>query len=137
MEQQPGSVLAERQFEPLEAILQAYEPRLKPLETLEERCIEYPNLAMEARQLQIYQRLIKVAQALDQLIKKVPSSHIEPKKETHTKEGEQQEELDKENQENEGKESLSQGVEIWDVLAPKLLSNASILKVDEDWVNKL
>ena len=52
---------------------------------------------MEARQLEIYWNLIEVVQALDQLIKKRPSSHIVPKKQTHTKEGEHLEQLSKEN----------------------------------------
>ena len=47
------------------------------------------------------------------------------------------EKLDKENQENEGKESLSQGMEIQDVLAPNLISHSFIPKVDEDWGNQL
>ena len=78
-------------------MLQDYEARLKPLETLEERCRKYLDLDVEARQIEIYQRLIEVAQALDQLIKKTPSSHIELEKETLTKEGEQMEQLGKEN----------------------------------------
>ena len=62
VEQQPGLVLVEKHFETLDAMLQAYEMRLKPLETLEERCRKYPNpLVVEARQLEIYQRLIEVA----------------------------------------------------------------------------
>ena len=70
MEQQPWLVLAKKHFEPLDAMLQAYEARLKPLETLEERYIKYLDPIVENRQLEIYLRLIEVAQALDQLIKK-------------------------------------------------------------------
>ena len=54
VEQQPRSVLAEKHFEPLDAMLQAYEARLKPLETLEERCRKYPDPIVEERQLEIY-----------------------------------------------------------------------------------
>ena len=56
--------------------------------------------------------LIEVAQALYNLIKKKGSSSIELEKENHTKEGEHLEQLGKENEGNERKESLSQGVEI-------------------------
>ena len=103
IEQSSGSVLAEKHFEPLDALLQAYEARLKPLETLEERWRKYPDPAVEARQLEIYQRLIEATQALDQQIKRTSSLHTEPQKEeletekeTHTKEGEQMESLGKE-----------------------------------------
>ena len=46
-------------------MLQAYEARLKPLETLEERYRSYPYPIMEARQLEIYQKLIDAMQTLD------------------------------------------------------------------------
>ena len=52
--QQPGSVLAEKKLETIDGMLQAYEARLKPLETLEERYRSYPDPIMEARQLEIY-----------------------------------------------------------------------------------
>ena len=91
--------MAEKHFEPLDAMLQAYEARLKPLEALEERYKKYQVLAVEARRLEIYQRLMEVAQTLDQLIKRTPSLHIEPKEETHAKEKEQLEQIGKENQE--------------------------------------
>ena len=65
-------MLAEKHFEPLDAILQAFEARLKPLENLqerwrrypdlEERWRRYPDLVQEARQLEFYRKI--VAQAL-------------------------------------------------------------------------
>ena len=103
VEQQPGSILAEKHFEPSDAMLQAYEARLKPLETLEKRYRKYPDLALEVRQFEIYQKFIEVAQALDQLIKKTPSLHIEPDTKTHTKEGEHLGQLGKQNPRNERK----------------------------------
>ena len=66
VERPAGSVLADKHFEPLDALLQAYEASLKPLETLEERWRKYPNPAVEARQLEMYQRLVEAVQALDQ-----------------------------------------------------------------------
>ena len=62
---------------------------------------------MEARKLEIYQRLIEVAQALDELIKKTPRSHLELKKKNQTKEKNHLKQVGKENQENESNESLS------------------------------
>ena len=69
-ERQPaGSVLAEKNYEPLDALLQAYEARLKPLETLEERWKHYPDPAVETRQLEMFKRLTEAAQALEQQLK--------------------------------------------------------------------
>lgn len=48
-EQSARSVLVEKHFETLDALLQAYEARLKPLETLEERWKNYLDPAIEAR----------------------------------------------------------------------------------------
>ena len=48
-EQQAGSVLAKKIFEPLDALLQAHKARLKPHENLEERWKRYLDLAVEAR----------------------------------------------------------------------------------------
>ena len=107
------------------------------METLEERYRNYPDLAMEARQLEIYQRLVELAQVLDQLIKKKPSTHKELEKETHTREGEQMKQMGKENQENKQNESLTHGKESQEVLVPKMLSNSCVPQVDEDWGNRL
>ena len=144
MEQPAGSVLAEKHFEPLDALLQAYKARLKPLEMLEERWRKYPDPAVEARQLEIYQRLIEAAQALDQQIKQTSSLHTEPqrettetRKETHIKEGKKEENLGNKNQESREEGSLSRGIEIQDIMEPKLISNTSIPEVDENWGNKL
>ena len=52
-------------FEPLDALLQAYEARLKPLETLEERWKHYPDPAVETRQLEIFKWLTEAAQVLE------------------------------------------------------------------------
>lgn len=64
-----GSVLTEKHFEHLDALLQAYEARLKPLEILEERWQNYPDPAQEARQLEIFKRLTEAAQALEEQLK--------------------------------------------------------------------
>ena len=89
--QQPGSVLAEKRFETLDGMLQAYEARLKPLETMEERYRSYPDPVMEARQLEIYQKLIKAMQTLDQLVNKA-RNHIKQETNSH-KETEKQMEV--------------------------------------------
>lgn len=67
--QSAGSVLAEKHYEPLDALLQAYEARLKKFETLEERWKNYPNASHETRQLEISKRLIEAAQAIEQQLK--------------------------------------------------------------------
>ena len=48
-EQSVGSVLADKIHEPLDALLKVYEARLKPLETMEDRWRNYPDVALESR----------------------------------------------------------------------------------------
>ena len=124
--------------------MQAYEERLKPLETLEERWRKYPGLAVEARKLEIYQRLIEAAQALGKQIKGSSSPSKEPSREENRKENqthieikEQTENLVEHKEENEGENLPSQSLELGKALEPKLISNASIPEVVEDWGNKL
>ena len=80
--QPPGSVLAEKRFETLDGMLQAYEARLKPLKTLEERYRSYPDPVMEARQLEIYKKFIDAMQTLDRLVN-TTRNHIKQEIESH------------------------------------------------------
>ena len=59
-EQSAGSVLVDKIHEPLDALLKAYEARLKPLETMEDRWRNYLDAALESRQLELHKRLILV-----------------------------------------------------------------------------
>ena len=54
----------EKVFEPLKAMLDAYEARLKPNQTQEERYRAYPDLKIETKLLKIFQKTIKGTQAL-------------------------------------------------------------------------
>ena len=56
--------MAEKHHETLDAMLQAYKARLKPLETLEERWRHYSDPQIEARRLDLYKRLVETTQAL-------------------------------------------------------------------------
>ena len=67
--------------EPLEALLKAYEARLKPLETMEDRWKHYPNPAIESRYLEIYKQLIETLQSIEKHTKKMAN-----KKEMHNEE---------------------------------------------------
>ena len=69
-----GSVLADKHVETLEALLKAYDARLKSSKTLEQRWRRYPDPKEEARQLEIYRHLIQAIQALDEKIAK-PIEH--------------------------------------------------------------
>ena len=66
--------------------MQAYEEKLNPLETHEERWRRYPVPAVEARQLEIYQRLMEAAQALEKQIKGNARPSKEPTREETVKE---------------------------------------------------
>ena len=59
-----GSVLAEKVFEPLKAMLDAYEARLRPNQTQEERYRAYPDPKIQTKCLEIFQRMIEGTQAL-------------------------------------------------------------------------
>ena len=59
-----GSVLVEKVFEPLKAMLDAYEARLRPNQTQEERYRAYPDPEIEIKCLEIFQRMMKDTQAL-------------------------------------------------------------------------
>ena len=60
-----GSVLVDKIHEPLDALLKAYEARLKPLETMEDRWRNYLDAAIESRQLELYKRLVETLQAIE------------------------------------------------------------------------
>ena len=61
-------------METLEALLKAHVARLKSSKTLEQRWMRYPDPEEEARQLEIYRRLIQAIQALEDKIAK-PIEH--------------------------------------------------------------
>ena len=56
--------MVQKVFEPLNAMLEAFEARLKTGQTLEERARTYPDPVIESRRLDICQKLIEVTQAL-------------------------------------------------------------------------
>ena len=58
-----GSILADKVFEPLQAMLDAYEARIKPNQTQEERIRAYPKPKLEIKRLEIYRKMIEEAQA--------------------------------------------------------------------------
>ena len=105
-------------------MLQAYEARLKPLETMEERYRSYPDPVMEARQLEIYQKLIKAMQTLDQLVNKA-GNHIKQETDSHK-------EMEKQMKPKDTKD-IRKAKEP----SPKLPSNTSVPEVDEEWGNQL
>ena len=55
-------VLAEKVFKPLQAILDAYEARLRPNQTNEERLRVYLDQKIEKQRLDIFQKMIQVTQ---------------------------------------------------------------------------
>ena len=59
-----GLVLAEKVFEPLQAILDAYEARLRPNQTNKERLRAYLDPEIEKQRLDIFQKMIHVTQSL-------------------------------------------------------------------------
>ena len=124
--------MAEKHHETLDALLQAYEARLKPLETLEERWRLYPDPQIETRRLDLYKRLIETTQALMEQNKptqpteketpdmgnpKLSKILVTDKEPTIQKETEHQE-VEKETK-------------------TILIPNSTVPKVDEEWGNTL
>ena len=118
-------------------MLQAYEARLKPLETLEEGYRSYPNPVMEARQLEIYQRLIKAMQTLDKMIHKTLRTHMQQEIVIHKEKEEQMKQGDTRDQEDQKDINLSQGEQKPGKSSPKIPSSTFVPEVDEDWENQL
>ena len=56
--------MAKKVFEPLKTMLDLYEARLRPNQTNEERYRAYPNLELETKRLEVFQKMIKRTQAL-------------------------------------------------------------------------
>ena len=59
-----SSILAGQILEPLRAMLEAFEARLKPNQTLEDRIRAYPDPQLETKRLEIFQKMIEDTQAL-------------------------------------------------------------------------
>lgn len=138
-EEQPvGLVLVDKHFKPLDALMQAYEARLKPLETLEERWKHYPNPAQEVIQLEIFKRLTEATQALEEQLRQI----LEPKINPPTRPKETKGGMDEtpilmgENKMEKIKSKIEDGPPKEEP-KPILTPNSSIPEVDEDWGNKL
>lgn len=135
VERPAGSVLAEKMDE-LDAKLAAYEARLRPNETLEERYRRYPESAVESRQLDISKRLIEAAQALESQVKKAESLVNSLSQETQRIETELESNMGHKEDTILIEPSL-QDLGIQDTNKPAIIPNTSIPEVDESWGNKL
>ncbi|MCO5585805.1 hypothetical protein L7F22_039737 [Adiantum nelumboides] len=72
-EESAGSVLADKKFEPLEAILKAYEARIENRQnTMEERWKTYPNAGIEKARLEMCKKMIETAQLLLEPLPSMP-----------------------------------------------------------------
>ena len=63
----------------MDALLKAYEARLKPLETMEDRWRNYPDAALESRQLELHKRLIETLQTIEGHTKQLVEEKETPK----------------------------------------------------------
>ena len=131
MRGEAGSVLAEKFFEPLDALLKAYEARLKPLETMEERWKNYPDPAQESRQLEIYKKLVRGSSSHRGTKQNQQPSGTETQKQNETAHDNKlsvilEEENETGNIEEEVKKS-----------EPVMIPNTSVPEVDEEWANQL
>ena len=51
-------------FEPLEAILKAYEAKVEKRQTIENQWMTYPNVELEKLRLEMCRKMIEITQAL-------------------------------------------------------------------------
>lgn len=79
-EKSRGSILAKKHVEALDALLRAYEARLKPSKMLEEKWKRYSNPKHEARQLEIHKLLVKATQTLMEQVNQAKLVEIEPQR---------------------------------------------------------
>ena len=131
MKGEAGSVLADKLFEPLDAMLKAYEARLKPLETMEERWKNYPDAAQESRQLEIYKKLVEAVQAIEEQQKLNQPLKTEPQKTNGIKEDDKLSVILEEDNETGSVEGKTKDNE------PIMIPNTSVPEVDEEWANQL
>ena len=61
---QGGSMLVDKVFEPLKMMLDSYEARLRQNQTNEECYRAYPNLKLEMKRIEVFQKMIEGTQAL-------------------------------------------------------------------------
>lgn len=59
-----GTVLVEKVYEPLQAILDACEARLRPNQTNKDRLRTYPDPKIKKHRLNVLQKMIQVTQSL-------------------------------------------------------------------------
>ena len=135
VERPAGSVLAEKMDE-LDAKLAAYEARLKSNETLEERYRKYPDPVVESRQLELYQRMVEAAQALEAQVKETNGLVKSLSKETQRNETEPESNIGQKEDTILIEPSL-QDLGVQDTNKPAVIPNTSIPEVDEKWGNKL
>ena len=136
--QPAGSVLAEKHFEPLDALLQAYEARLKPFQTMEERWKNFPDPALEARQLELFKRLTEATQALAKQLEQPSLQPIEKQKETNELvEGVDLQSTPMPQKEMGNNKGTTKSETPLNRPIPIMIPNSSIPEVDEDWGNKL
>lgn len=135
VERPAGSILAKKMDE-LDAILAAYKARLKPNETIEDRYRKYPDPVVEARQVELYQRVVQAAQALDSKLKEAESLVKSLSKETQRIETEPESNMGQKEDTILIEPSL-QDLRTQDTNKPAVIPNTSIPEVDENWGNKL
>jgi hypothetical protein len=112
-------------------MLKAYEARLKPLETMEERWKNYPDPAQESRQLEIYKKLVEVAQVIEEQQKTNKLLETEIQKRNEIAHDDKLSVILE-----DGNETGHIGGEV-EKSEPILIPNTSVPEVDEEWANQL
>ena len=131
-----GSVLVDKIHEPLDALLKAYEARLKPLETMEDRWRNYLDAAIESRQLELYKRLVETLQAIEGHTKQLVGEREKPNQAEIIKRPTLYEET-VEMESNRAEHSFQTRTQKEKQNEPQMIPNSNVPEVDEEWGNKL
>ena len=120
--------------------MKAYKARLKPLETMEDRWRNYPNAALESRQLELHKRLIETLQAIEGHTKQLVGEKERPEQAAKIKPSTLYEEtLEMEsNRANHSLQTPTQKEKLnGPQMIPQMIPNSNVPEVDEEWGNKL
>ena len=116
--------------------MKAYEARLKPLETMEDRWRNYSDAAIESRQLELYKCLIETLQAIEGHTKQLAEEKGNPKQ-TETPRPQTLYEETREMESNRAEHSLQTRTHIETQNEPQMIPNSNVPEVDKEWGNKL
>ena len=103
---------------------------------MEDRWRNYPDAAIESRQLELYKRLVETLQAIERHTKQLVGEREKPKQAEIIKPPTLYEEI-VEMESNRAEHSLQTRTQKEKQNEPQMIPNSHVPEVDEEWGNKL